>query len=370
MQTPSSPPCVDAYELRRAQQAYVAAGQNETFWYDKATSSAEALRAAIEGLRSSTDSAASHAALEQAIGALREFEDRDKRVRSYTSSGQRLLASDVIFSDGLEATARINSAIDEAAGAASQSDGATIAAAVRQQQLAAAAATGFVVLMLLLLARSPRAATGTETVQRAETERLAVNEMAAGLDLRPAPRREEPPAPQPVPIQRTARERTVAVAPAVEMETLAAVCTDLARLVDSSAMPALLERTAAALDASGLVVWVADRELKQLMPLAAHGYPDSVLSRMGTLPVDAENATAAAFRTGLLQTVSAEGQSNGAIAAPLLSPSGCLGVMSAEIRHDGEKHPARLAAAAIVAAQLATLVAPPVAQSEERTAAL
>jgi hypothetical protein len=43
--------------------------------------------------------------------------------------------------------------------------------------------------------------------------------------------------------------------------------------------------------------------------------------------------------------------------------------MSAEVRHDSEKQPARLAAATIVAAQLATLVGPP-AQAQDRSTAV
>jgi hypothetical protein len=43
--------------------------------------------------------------------------------------------------------------------------------------------------------------------------------------------------------------------------------------------------------------------------------------------------------------------------------------MSAEVRHDAEKQPARLAAAAIIAAQLATLVGPPAARAHERSTA-
>jgi hypothetical protein len=70
-----------------------------------------------------------------------------------------------------------------------------------------------------------------------------------------------------------------------------------------------------------------------------------------------------------VQTVSAAAGSNGAIAVPLVSPAGCRGVMSAEVRHDAEKQPARLAAAAIIAAQLATLVGPPAARAHERSTA-
>ncbi len=137
------------------------------------------------------------------------------------------------------------------------------------------------------------------------------------------------------------------------------MCTELARLSDTGSIPAILERTAAALDASGLVLWVADAEKKILTPIAAHGYPASVLSRMGTLRTEGENATAAAFRTGLTQTVSGDGSANGAIATPLVAPNGPVGVMSAEVRHDGEKQHERLAAAAIVAAQLATIIGTP-----------
>jgi hypothetical protein len=366
------------FELRAAQQAYVAAGQNEAFWFDKATSSAEALKAALAATRSATDSAPAHTALDEAAAALKEFEDRDRRVRSYTSSGQRLLASDVIFSDGLEATSRIGSAIDQAAAASALSEEASLAAGVRRQQLAMAAAAGFLLLGILLLVPIPPGSTTTTDVAGDEP----VAGPAAGLDLRPSPRIDVPIKPMPVAPEPVRVERTTAAPPVVPvaMESLASVCTDLARLADTGAMPALLERTAAALDASGLVVWVADQDLKSLMPLAAHGYAASVLSRMGSLPVDSENATSAAFRTGQVQTVSAAGSSPGAIAAPLLSASGCLGVMSVEIRGEGEKHPARLAAAAIIAAQLATLVAPPVAeaplaeapltQAPERSAAL
>ncbi len=81
-----------------------------------------------------------------------------------------------------------------------------------------------------------------------------------------------------------------------------------------------------------------------------------------------ENATASAFRTSLLQTVKADAVSHGAIAAPLLTPAGCVGVMAAEVRGGGEQQEATLAAATIVAAQLATLVGPPSVRPQGRNA--
>ena len=77
------------------------------------------------------------------------------------------------------------------------------------------------------------------------------------------------------------------------------------------------------------------------------------------LHTDAANVTAIAYRTGLLQTVKADAVSNGAIAAPLISAGGCLGVMAAEMNNGGEQHEALLAAATIIASQLSTLVGPP-----------
>jgi hypothetical protein len=153
-------------------------------------------------------------------------------------------------------------------------------------------------------------------------------------------------------------------AQAVNLDSIAAVCTELARVVDTRSLPSILERTAAGINASGIVLWIADPDGRELTPIVSHGYSPQLLSRLGTIARDAENATAAAFRTGLVQTVKADATSNGAIAAPLVSPLGTVGVMAAEVRDEGENEPARVAAATIVAAQLATLVGPPVARAQ------
>jgi hypothetical protein len=152
----------------------------------------------------------------------------------------------------------------------------------------------------------------------------------------------------------------------VNLDVVASVCTELARVVDTRSLPSILERTAAALDATGIVLWIADPDGRELTPIVAYGYSPQLLSRLGTIARGAQNATAAAFRTGLVQTVNADAVSTGAIAAPLVTPTGAVGVMAAEVRNDGEKQPARLAAATIVAAQLATLVGPPVARAQPK----
>ncbi len=356
-----------AFDLRSAQQAYVAAGQNKDFWFQKVTVAAARIRSSLESLEQATTSAAAQAALTETAGYLDEFDEQDRRVRNYTSSGQDLLASDVIFSDGRDSITRLLAALDLAADAAAAERTAASKAIRREQLIAAGAAAGLAVLVLLVLTPLPGIITGAESAsESAQSEKG----QSLDLDLRPTPRYvvTQPAAPRaaPPPTQKKAQptpEPAPAPEPApparVRLDELARVCSDLARLSDTGSIPGILERTAAALDASGLVLWVADSEGQVLTPIAAHGYPASVLSRMGTLRVDGENATAAAFRTGLVQSVRADGSANGAIAAPLVAPGGPLGVISAEVRHDVARHDERLAAATIVAAQLATIIGIP-----------
>jgi hypothetical protein len=156
----------------------------------------------------------------------------------------------------------------------------------------------------------------------------------------------------------------------LDLGEVASLCSELARITDTQSLPAVLERTAMVLDANGVVLWIADPDGRELNPVVTHGYPAQMVTRLGTIPREAQNATAAAFRTALLQTVHADSISNGAIAVPLVTPSGCVGVMAAEVRHGGEKQDAKLAAAAIVAAQLATLVGPPSSKPQARPAAV
>lgn len=365
------------FDVRSAQQAYVAAGQNEAFWFQKVSTSIESLRAALDDLEKATNSIDARGAVTEIAATLQEFEDADRRVRGYVSTEQRLLASDIIFSDGYDLTARILTELDRAAGHAREEVAASRAAAAREQMIAAGAGIGVALLVALLLA--PVSSEKAAETPLAATRQPAAQASSLELDLRPAaapvvkqkPAAAVAPKPSPPPPDRTAPKAGPAPPPGrgLELTELARVCTELARLSDSTSMPAILERAVSALHASGLVLWVSDAERKQLIPIATHGYASNVLSRLGVLAIDSENATAAAFRTSLVQTVRGDQDSNGAIAAPLVSPTGCLGVMSVEVRDGGEKEPARLAAASIVAAQLATIVGPPPARAEEPNSA-
>ena len=139
----------------------------------------------------------------------------------------------------------------------------------------------------------------------------------------------------------------------------AELCTDFARVQDGGQLPVLLERTARVLNASGVVVWIADRTRRELRPAMSFGYSEPVMARMGGISREAVNATAAAWRSAQMRTVHGDGFTNGALVAPLVTPSGCIGVLSAEMKGGSERDERSQALASIFAAQLATLVSPP-----------
>lgn len=365
------------FDLRSAQQGYVSQGQSEKFWFPKVDAATHALRESLASVQGASTAPSSRVAMEGAVQALQEFELMDSRAREYAAGNQKLLASDLIFSDGLETTEEIITALEqaryvEATDAATARDGAR-----GQQVIFAAAAAGIVLVVLVLLTPAPpdrdagvAAPAGLSGRLSAETEPApdqiggTVLEPAAAekFEFRPLARGAAGPAPSPAatapPAEQKPEPDTQRVDFAPDIQTLAEVCRELARLADTTALPGLLARAAVALDASGVMLWVADPDAVELTAIAAHGYPPHVVSRVGTIRKDGENVIAAAFRTGLLQTLKGNETSPGAIAAPLVNPSGCIGVMSAEVGHEGERQPARLALATIVAAQLATLVAP------------
>ena len=363
----------DLYDLRAAQQAYVAAGQGEQFWIQKVTGAVAGIRDALAQLRAGATSLQAQTAVDAASVALKDFEQMDRRAAEYARTGQKLLASDIIFADGVELTTSAAAAVDEARSAEIRAREAGLTAIRDRQLFAAGAAAAAALLVAFLLV--PQAPQDPQSVESTESETAAVADAPLdstdGLDYGPAldegwsvVKREPievPPAVVPEP----------AVVPAragVDMTSVASLCTDLARLDDTRSLPSLLERAATALDASGIVLWIADPDGRDLSPILTHGYAPQVVSRLGTIVRDGENATAAAFRTGLVQTVKTDAASNGAIAAPLVTADGCVGVMAAEVRNEGEQDPAKLAAAAIVAAQLATLVGPPASRAKAEAA--
>lgn len=369
-------------ELRAAQQAYVAAGQGERFWIDKVAATLPELKASIEAIQAQAATPRARTAAETALAVLQDFERMDIRAGDHARNDQRLLASDLIFSDGLEMTRTVVAALDEARAAEREAHDVLVRDARRTEIAALGGFAGVGLLVVLLLLPVPRPPIVRASDPRSPAQAAAVPDpfdLALTLDddadgwsrAKPAkaPMELEPQRaagqPKSVPGGQPAERESPPAEPML-IGGLAAVCTELARVADTRSLPSILERTATALDASGIVLWIADPDGRELAPIAAHGYPPQLVIRLGAIARDAQNATAAAFRTGLVQTVNADAVSEGAIAAPLVTPNGVVGVMAAEVRNGGEKQPARLAAAAIVAAQLATLMGPPVPRAHPK----
>ena len=133
------------------------------------------------------------------------------------------------------------------------------------------------------------------------------------------------------------------------------LCTAISRVESTTALTSLLARAATLLDGAGIIVWM--NAGSELFAAAAHGYTAATMGRLGAIPRDATNATAAAWRTGALQVVPGDRTSHGAIAAPLFGPDACIGVFAVELRHGREADSVTRAITVMIAAQLASVVA-------------
>jgi transcriptional regulator with XRE-family HTH domain len=144
-----------------------------------------------------------------------------------------------------------------------------------------------------------------------------------------------------------------------DLAALAALCTELGRAGSADAVQLSLHRAGAVLGSTGLIVWLWDRWAGGLRPALAHGYSNAVVAQLPLVRRDADNATAAAFRSA--RPCATDGGAHGAAALvlPLLTPAGCAGVLAIELEHGRAQMPSVRAAATILAAQLATLAGEP-----------
>jgi hypothetical protein len=302
----------------------------------KVDSSRETAAARTAALRTEAASEAARVALDQAAAAMVEFSSIDTRVREYLIAGQDLMAADVVFTEGGTTVATASRGVEEAR-VAEQTTLETSEAGVRRQQGVAALGAGlfgaFVIVLLAATGASRREAPGGEPAAR-PSPAAADLPLKLGLgDIKTTP-----PARQESPLLKVAAE----------------LCTDFGRVREVSDVTALLARAAIVMEASGLVVWLGNASGGDLRPVLAHGYSPQTVARMPAVPRSANNAAAAAYRSGALQIVlSKPGGAAGAIVAPLLSPEGCIGALSIEIKDGAETSDAIQALAGIFAAQLA-----------------
>lgn len=333
-----------------AQTSYVATGQGPAFWLTHAAELAAQIDAGINRLRSTSTSAEARVRYDAALAALADVNSVDGRARELVRKDQRFAASDLIFIDAVDASERLAAELTAAHTAERQASELRLTRTARLRLGVNGLALGFLLIVALFFWRVAVRATSEEPV--------AATTGPLGLELTLGP---EPLAARPASSARRQSEPVTLnadLAPATDLNLVAAaeLCVDLARVIDGRDIPGLVERAAIVLDAKGLIVWVADSSGALLRPTLTHGYSDKVLARLGVLQIDADNATSLAFRSMRTQTVAGASPGDpGAIAAPLITPSGCVGVLAAEVRHT---HPDknRLSLARMIAAQFATII--------------
>lgn len=335
-------------DARAAQQAYVAAGQDVAFWVPKVGALLQNAAGTLDTLRrSATDSDAGNALL-QAAAAITEFGNVDKRAREYVRGGQILMAGDVVFTEGGEVALGAARQVEMARLGEHQAFDAAEAGVRRLQAYAIGGAGVMAALMLALLALTGRPAI-VAPVAEVAAEKPKILPLAPSPDL---PRGSAP-----------------------ALRAAADLCTEFGRVNDMGDLKTLIGRAADVMDAAGLIVWIGSASGADLRPVLAHGYADQTIARMPAVSRSADNAAAAAYRTGSLQIVTSRpGTAHGAVAAPLLSPDGSIGALTAEIKDGGEASAGVQALAAIIAAQLSGVLATSVSaqatatHSEDRVA--
>ena len=351
-------------DVRAAQQAYVAAGQGIAFWMPKVAALLDSADAAVDTLRTTAVSGGARTALMEAAAAINDFRDVDKRAHDYVTSGQSLMAADVVFTEGGQTASAAEQQV-ETAGVSEHESFDTFEANQRKLQLYAlsGAATMSMLAMLLLVAVPASSAQASAQGSTSSTASVSSISPAGGdLSSRETGRairsghEEEPRA-------RTTADPSRLPAPA--LKAAAELCTEFGRIRHAGDLTSLLARAADAMDATGLIVWIGSSVGADLRPAITHGYPAQTLSRMPTIARTADNAVAAAYRTATLQVVVAgRDGSAGAVVTPLIAPDGCIGALTAEIRGGAEISDTVQSLAAIFAAQLSGMLAASSAAAE------
>ena len=151
------------------------------------------------------------------------------------------------------------------------------------------------------------------------------------------------------------------IVPGIEINALkevSEICSDLSALSDPGALEGALARVSTLMNATGLIVWIASNDNSTLSPVATNGFDPKLVARIGKIPRDSSNLTAAAFRENAARVSAATEKTPGALAVPMCSPTGASGVLSIELKAGQVVDDQKVALAAIIAAQLATLTMP------------
>lgn len=353
----------DLRHLGAAQQAYVADGQDPRAWFQKVSDLSADVTRRLTSVRGAARSPEAQASVEAAIETMAAFGDTDARAREYLEATQRISASDVIFTDGSAQIGRAAAALDEARVREAAARSSSTDAQRWMQMYLLGGGAGVAALVLLLLLPVPRQAVEAESPAEESSSlgglglgHLSPSAADAGGEAGIAEIDTSTIDPLPSTPRVAPRPSDPAALPG--LPEVADICGSLARVREPREIPPLLERVGSVLDAAGLIIWMPDGPKGALRPVLAHGYQPLAITRMGTIAADADNATALAYRTRAQHVVPPEAGSNAAVVSPLVTSDGCSGVVAVELKPGVEASDHLRSLAAIVAAQLATLISP------------
>jgi hypothetical protein len=307
-----------------AQASYTAPGVSLQEATAQVAALTQQIAAGAAALAPSLHSAPGQAALVTVSAAAKTFGATDARIRDRLNGGDSALAASVIFGESRRTLAAMRGALDDIA--ASESGASEQERRLLEQRIwsvvGATAAAWFVGLFVLasVPASGDRAAATPSEAPVSET----VVEPGTGSGGPGA---------------------------SVDLAAAADVCASVARMTSADAVPDVLARAAAVLDASGIILWMGAGE--ELFAAGAFGYDPAVIARLGPIHRSADNATADAWRAGEVRTVKGDMVSNGAVVTPMWGPHTCIGVLAAEIRRGRESDTATRAVASMIAAQFA-----------------
>jgi len=332
--------------MQGAQRGYVGTGQAATDWYGRVTGMMDDIATRIGNRHAAAVDPDAQAAYATASEALARFKKIDGQIRASIEQRDALHASDLIFMESAASAQKLIDALKT--GLAKEL--AAIDAGISRLDWMRSGLTGaglfFVAGVALYFGRAITKQTGKGAPTTAQMFRDLPPPVKTGAAaISPAG---AAPSLQLPPVMRPAN-----------LIAAAELCVDLGRVMDSGEVPVLLDRAASVLDARGIVLWAIDSDGARLHPSICHGYSEKVVRKLRPLQIDADNVTSLAFRSTQPQTMNgASSTDTAAIAVPLMTGSGCVGVLAAELRHN--RPPADLMPVArILGAQFSTLITPP-----------
>jgi hypothetical protein len=321
--------------IAAVQQAYIEYGQKDEASFVRVSTLLDQITTDAAGLRSTEPPAEGAASLEEFWAALSALLAADKQARQTLAAGESLIAADLLFGTSRAHVTTVDATLHAFREAEFEEYQIRRAALVQRSWMTLGGVALLWVFGLLTLVRVP--ASAVQPVPAPPATIAAPAPAPPDTIAAPAPAPEKATAPSPIDLRATSD-----------------LCAAISRLDDTLSLPQLLGRAAGILDARGIIIWMAAGD--ELFAAAAHGYDSSLLRRLRPMARAAENATAAAWRTGEIHTVDADATSHGAIVAPMFGPQGGIGVLAAEVRNGRETDADTRAVTAIIASQFAAVL--------------